>query len=312
MTESLDGVLNLLKPPGMTSHDVVDFVRRTLGVRRAGHTGTLDPGAAGVLPVCVGRATRVSEYLLGTDKTYRAVMVLGVITDTQDAQGHVVATADASGVTREAVEAALDEFRGPIRQVPPMVSAARHQGERLYRLARRGETVERAPRDVTVSSLTLADWRPGARARAVLDVTCSKGTYVRTLCHDLGQALGCGAHLDFLVRMRHGPFRQEESATLEELADTVREGDVARLLVTPAQALAFMPRIAVRGEEARRLTHGIAPLSRGAAELVFAGPIAGRLVRLCGPDDRLLAIARAYPDQRDPEMVAFRLEKVLV
>lgn len=312
MTESLDGVLNLLKPPGMTSHDVVDFVRRTLGVKRAGHTGTLDPGAAGVLPVCLGRATRVSEYLLGTDKAYRAVMVFGLTTDTQDAQGRVVTTADASGVTREAVEAALGGFRGLIRQVPPMVSAARHQGERLYRLARRGETVERVPRDVTVSALTLAEWYPGARPRVVLDITCSKGTYVRTLCHDLGQALGCGAYLDFLVRVRHGPFRQEESATLEELVDAVRQGGIARLLVEPGQALAFMPRVAVRGEEAHRLTHGVAPLPRSAAELVAAGPIAGRLVRLCGPDERLLAIARVYPDQRDSTLVAFKLEKVLV
>lgn len=312
MTESLDGVLNLLKPPGMTSHDVVDFVRRLMGIKRAGHTGTLDPGAAGVLPVCIGRATRISEYLLGSDKAYRAVMVLGVTTDTQDAQGRTVATADASGVTREALEAALCGFRGLIRQVPPMVSAARHQGERLYRLARRGELVERAPRDVTISTLTLVDWRPGKRPQAVLDITCSKGTYVRTLCHDLGQVVGCGAYLDFLVRVRHGPFRQEESATLEELADAVREGDAPRLVVPSAQALAFMPRVAVRGEEVHRLANGAAPLPRNAAELAAAGPIAGRLVRLCGPDGRLLAVARVYPDQRDPALVAFHIEKVLV
>lgn len=296
----------------MTSHDVVAFVRRLLGVKRAGHTGTLDPGAAGVLPVCIGRATRVSEYLLGTDKAYRAVMVLGVTTDSQDAQGRVVETADASGVTREDLEAVLGGFRGVIRQVPPMVSAARHQGERLYRLARRGEQVERAPRDVTVSTLTLVNWQPGERPQAVLDITCSKGTYVRTLCHDVGQALGCGAYLDFLVRMRHGPFRQEESVTLEELADAVREGDASSLVVSSSEALAFMPRVQVRGEEARRLGNGCAPLPRGAAELAAAGPIAGRLVRLCGPDGRLLAVARVYPDQREPSLVAFRLEKVLV
>lgn len=306
----MDGVLNLLKPPGMTSHDVVDFVRRTLGLRRVGHTGTLDPGAAGVLPVCLGRATRVSEYLLGCDKAYRAVMVLGVATDTHDAQGRVTAVADASGVTREDVERLLPRFRGVISQVPPMTSAARVGGERLYRLARAGKTVERPPRQITVYTLELVDWRPGPRPAAYLDVVCSKGTYVRTLCHDLGAALGCGAYLHFLVRTAQGPFRQEESVTLEELAGAAARGEVRRHLVPPAAALSFLPAVTLRPEEVRRVTHGQPPFPRGAGELAVAGPLAGRLVRLCAPAGDLVAVARAYPQPRGGG-VGFRLEKVL-
>lgn len=307
----MDGVLNLLKPPGMTSHDVVDFVRRTLGVRRAGHTGTLDPGAAGVLPVCVGRSTRVSEYLLGCDKAYRALMVLGVTTDSHDAQGRVLATADASGIGREDVERALAGFRGTILQVPPMISAARVGGERLYRLARQGRTVERQPREVTVSTLELVAWRPGPRPAAYLDIVCSKGTYVRTLCHDLGRVLGCGAYLHFLVRTAHGPFRQEDSVTLEELAEAAAQGQPERYLIPAARALSFLPGVTLRPEEARRVAHGMPPFPRGAAELAVSGPLAGRLVRLCSPAGDLVAIARAYPQHREGSLVGFRLEKVL-
>ncbi len=311
----MDGVLNLLKPPGMTSHDVVAFVRRTLGVKKAGHAGTLDPGAAGVLPVCVGRATRISEYLLGSDKAYRAVAVLGLATDTQDAAGRVLSEGDASGVTREALEAALARFRGTIRQAPPMVSAVKHRGERLYRLARRGETVERPARPVTVFSLELAVWRPGRRAVAVLDITCSKGTYVRTLCHDLGQALGCGAYLYFLVRLRHGPFALEGSVTLEEMAEAVRGGALGAILLPMSRALEALPQVAVSAEEARRLAHGVAPFPRPAGRISadsLAGPLAGRLVRVHGPLGELLAVARLYPEPRAPGQVAFKLEKVLI
>lgn len=308
----MDGVLNLLKPPGMTSHDVVDFVRKTMSLRRVGHTGTLDPGAAGVLPICLGRATRISEYLLGSDKTYRAVLVLGVETDTYDAQGRIMFRADASGIVRDDLEQALVHFRGIIEQVPPMVSAARHQGERLYRLARKGATVERLPRRVRVSRLDLVDWKPGERARAVLDIVCSKGTYVRNICHDLGKILGCGGYLDFLVRVRHGPFRQSESITLEELADAVIAGREGSIIVSMVDALSFLPRITLAGEEVRRVGHGQSPAARSAAVLAADGPATGRLVRLCAPDDSLVAVARVYPCPGEGTLLSFSLEKVLV
>lgn len=312
----MDGVINILKPPGMTSHDVVDLVRRILGVKRAGHTGTLDPGAAGVLPVCVGKATRVSEYLLGSDKGYRAVMVLGVATDSHDAQGRVEAVRDASGVQRSDLERVLEGFRGVIGQVPPMISAGKHEGERLYRLARRGVVVERAPRTITVMALELVSFQPGPRARAVLDIACSKGTYVRTLCHDIGQALGCGAYLDFLVRTRHGPFVQEEAVTLEELEQAAGAGTAGRLMMSPAAALAFLPKVTLRPAEATRLAHGVAPAPRSPAalpaELTAGGRPAGRLVRLCTADGTLAAVARVYPEPGAGGLLGFRLEKVLL
>lgn len=309
----VDGVFNLLKPPGMTSHDVVDYVRKLLGIKRAGHTGTLDPAAAGVLPICVGRATRVSEYLLGSDKAYRAVMVLGIATDTHDAQGRVVSESDASGVGIEELGEVLRRFRGVILQVPPMVSAARYQGERLYRLAMKGVTVERSPRPVNVISLEVADWRPGPRARVILDITCSKGTYVRTLCHDIGQALGCGAYLHFLVRTRHGPFELEGSSTLEELCSLVRSGDPHRVLIPLTDALSFMPQVVLRPEEIERVQNGGQPFPRQVWDIKgWEGKAIGaRPVRLVDAAGRLVGIARVEVEGERHPLVNLRLEKVL-
>lgn len=296
----------------MTSHDVVDFVRRLTGIKKAGHTGTLDPGAAGVLPICLGRATRLSEYILGSDKAYRAVMVLGITTDTQDAQGRVEAVRDSSAVTLVALEAVLDQFRGIILQVPPMVSAARHDGERLYRLARQGRTVERPARAVTIRSLDVVAWRAGSRAMAVLDIVCTKGTYVRAICHDVGQALGCGAYLDFLVRTRHGPFQLEDSVTLEELTDAAAAGAMDRFLLSPGRALAFLPQVILRDEEVRRLANGIPPAPRQAGEVSVPPPLAGRLIRLVTPRGDLLAVARLYPERTETALLGIHLEKVFV
>ncbi len=249
----MDGVLNLLKPPGMTSHDVVSFVRRTLRVKKVGHTGTLDPGVAGVLPICVGRATRLAEYVTGADKAYRAEITFGVTTDTQDGFGSVTGEQDASHLRKGDIAYALTRFQGEIEQVPPMVSAVKVGGKRLYELAREGRQVERKPRKVTIHRLQLLDFRPGPHPKAFVDVVCSKGTYIRTLAADLGEALQVGAHMSYLVRTRSGPFRLEDAYTLEELA-----AGEARLL-PPAEALGDMPRITVKGRAAERLRHGVAP-----------------------------------------------------
>ncbi len=294
----------MLKPPGMTSHDVVDFVRGLTGQRRVGHAGILDAGAAGVLPLCLGRATRISEYLLSSDKAYRCVLVLGVATDSYDQAGRVTRVTDASGITREAVEAVLPRFRGSVLQLPPMLSAVRFQGERLYHLARRGEEVSRTPREVKIYRLELLDWKPGIHPRALLEVECGKGAYMRALCHDLGEALGVGGYLHFLVRTRHGPFRLEEAVTLEELE---RDGVEAHLL-RPAAALSFLPRIGVWGEEARRLRHGLPPPPR---RVSGRPPEPGSLVCLVDPRGELLAVSRVYPDRLNPQLIRFRLEKVV-
>jgi tRNA pseudouridine55 synthase len=195
----------------MTSHDVVEAVRKLLGVRRVGHTGTLDPQATGVLPVCVGRATKIAQYLTQADKEYVLTLRLGIATDTQDAAGREISRVDDVRVSRAEVEAVLPRFTGTIRQVPPLFSAKRVGGERLYHLARRGQVVERTPVALTVHALELLGME-GTCVR--LRVHCSKGTYARALCDDIGRALGVGGHLQDLVRTRSGRFALAEALTL--------------------------------------------------------------------------------------------------
>jgi len=220
----MDGMLNLLKPPGMTSHDLVAFARRLFQVKRIGHSGTLDPGAAGVLVLGVGKATRLVEYLLDKPKAYRAELTLGITTDTQDAFGQILSTQEDFTLDCSLLEKNLAAFQGKIRQIPPMYSAVRHQGQKLYELARKGQEVERKEREVEIKTLKIlgfSDLSPQGLqfgAKITLEVECSKGTYIRTLCHDLGRRLGCGAYMSYLVRTRVGAFTLENSWTLEELA----------------------------------------------------------------------------------------------
>lgn len=210
----MDGVLVVDKPGGMTSHDVVDEVRKKLGTKRVGHAGTLDPDATGLLILGIGRATRFLAYAQSGPKRYLAEARFGITTSTQDASGEVVATSDAT-VIEDHVRAALEKFRGAIEQVPPMVSAVKVGGERLYRKARRGEEVDRAARSVMVYSLELTGFDP-AEQTAQLDITCSGGTYVRTLINDLGAALGTGAHMTALRRTETGGFSLSDAVALEE------------------------------------------------------------------------------------------------
>jgi tRNA pseudouridine55 synthase len=210
----MNGILLIDKPQGMTSHDVVRRVRRLLRTRRVGHTGTLDPLATGVLPVAVGEATRIVQFLMEGDKTYRAVLKLGEITTTQDAEGEVLERRPVEGITVEAVIAAARSFAGVIHQLPPMYSALKKDGVPLYRLARQGIEVERESREVRIDRLQILDVD---LPLVTLEVDCSKGTYVRTLCHDLGLALGTGAHLVALRRTRSGSFTEADCVKLEQL-----------------------------------------------------------------------------------------------
>ncbi len=242
----MDGVLNLLKPPGMTSHDVVDVVRRIAGLRRVGHTGTLDPGAAGVLVCCLGRATRLSEFLMEADKEYRVELRLGVRTSTGDAYGEVLPQPETPvarrPLTRSALEACLRRFTGDILQVPPMVSAIHHEGTRLYQLARRGAVVELQPRSVTVHRIEILRF-DRARSSALLDVACGKGTYIRKLCADIGDALGVGGYAHFMVRTRAGRFEIRDAMTLEELAAAASGGTLADVVMSMDEAVAHLPAI---------------------------------------------------------------------
>ncbi|MBI4537133.1 MAG: tRNA pseudouridine(55) synthase TruB [candidate division NC10 bacterium] len=282
----MHGVLNMNKPAGMTSHDVVDVVRRILGLQRVGHTGTLDPQATGVLPLCVGRATRIAQFLTQADKEYQMTLRLGITTDTLDAAGRETGRQPVE-VSREAVEALLPRFVGEIQQVPPLYSAKKVRGERLYRLARRGEDVPRDPVKVRVHSLTMLEFLPPL---VRLQVACSKGTYARTLCDDLGRALGCGGHLQDLVRIRSGRFTLESAVSPEALEACVREGRLGEALIPMAEALAHLPAVRLAPEAAARLLHGGAVAVGMVAQFPGDLPV-GSLVRVLGYRRQLLSVA---------------------
>ncbi len=244
------GFLNINKPLGLTSHDVVARVRRGLKIKKVGHAGTLDPLATGVLVLCLGSATRLSEYVMHTTKQYRAQVHLGVETTTYDAEGEITAQHDVSHLTRTDAERALRQFVGQIEQLPPMYSAIKQGGRKLYELARAGEVVERQPRKVEIMALDIVDWSP---PQVTVEVTCSAGTYIRSLAHDLGEALGVGAHLSGLVRTASGSFNLEDAIILDALLDNPNWTDY---LVPPAAALKHLPVIQCDEAALNHLTHG--------------------------------------------------------
>lgn len=217
----MDGILNINKPQDKTSFSIVAMVKRLSRERRVGHAGTLDPAATGVLPVCLGRGTRVTEFLVDATKEYHARIELGVATDTYDGSGQITQQGDPSGIDWPQIEAALDLFRGSIRQTPPMYSAVKHRGQPLYKLARAGITVERSSRPATIHRLELVSWQP---PMLTVEVVCGKGTYIRSLAHDLGQSLGCGAHLKSLIRTRCGFFDIKDAISIPQLEEAFRYG----------------------------------------------------------------------------------------
>ncbi|PKO23082.1 MAG: tRNA pseudouridine(55) synthase TruB [Chloroflexi bacterium HGW-Chloroflexi-1] len=247
------GILNLDKPTGWTSHDVVARVRRLLRQRGVGHAGTLDPLATGVLLVCVGQATRVVEYLMAGRKVYRAVARLGETSDTYDSDGAITATAPAPTLTRDDLDTALAPFVGSILQRPPAYSAVKQNGVPAYRRARRGQVVELAPRPVTIDHIDLLDWQP---PHLTIEVTCGPGAYIRSLTHDLGQSLGCGAVLTGLTRLRSGDFRLADAISLETLAEAAETGQVARYLHPLRSALADLTPVPVDPQTAAQIAHG--------------------------------------------------------
>jgi tRNA pseudouridine55 synthase len=249
---AISGVLVVDKPVGLTSHDVVQIIRKGTNIRRAGHTGTLDPRASGVLVVLIGPAVRLSEYVSASDKRYQAVMALGASTDTYDADGTVTSTSSVE-VTEKQFEEALTTFVGEIEQVPPPYSAVKVKGKKAYEMAREGEEVDLAPRKIKVYSLELLEWAP---PEVVVDVYCSSGTYVRSLAHDLGEKLGCGAHLVGLRRTKSGRFTLRDAVPLRKLREAFDTGNWYQFLIPAAEALSDWTSIELSHEQVESVRHG--------------------------------------------------------
>ncbi|MBI3988547.1 MAG: tRNA pseudouridine(55) synthase TruB [candidate division NC10 bacterium] len=282
------GVLNINKPAGITSHDVVDAVRKILAMRKIGHTGTLDPIATGVLPLCVGRATKIAQYLTQADKEYLITMRLGVTTDTLDADGKVLSQVEDFTVEQKKLQEIMQGFVGEIQQIPPLFSAKKVGGVRLYKLARQGGEVERKPITVKVYELQLLSYEPPF---VRFFVRCSKGTYARALCDDIGRALGCGAHLVSLVRTKSGPFDIKDALTLDQLKEQTRQGRLYETLISMDEALSYLPAIRVLPEMTRAILHG-AFIPASAVVSFPPGLTKGEVVRVLGYKKKLLSLAK--------------------
>ncbi|PZD93367.1 tRNA pseudouridine(55) synthase TruB [Paenibacillus sambharensis] len=253
----MDGILAVWKPAGWTSHDVVAKVRRLVKMKRIGHTGTLDPQVTGVLPLALGRSTRVVEYLQELPKAYEAVLQLGIATDTEDMTGTVTERLDHVDVTEEHVRQVVAGFIGEIEQVPPMYSAVRVGGKRLYELAREGQTVERKSRKVTIHEISLLDMDLQQQLPKIrFAVSCSKGTYIRTLCVDIGKKLGVPASMDSLVRTMSAGFTQEECLTLEQIEAMMASGELSSRLIPSDRALSYLRKAVTDSDHARRAMQG--------------------------------------------------------
>lgn len=264
----MDGILLVDKPPQMTSHDVVDVIRAKTGIQKVGHTGTLDPHATGLIILCIGKATRLADFLLSLDKTYEGVMRLGLVSDTHDLQGKIIEERTVPGVTEKKLKQVCKGFIGEIQQIPPMVSAIKVGGERLYKLARKGITIEREPRTIMVYEFTILKVNiPDVHFR----ISCSRGTYVRTICHDIGEKLGCGAVLAELRRTKIGKFRVEDAVELEKITGP----EIVEEHVVPMGEVLDFPKVTVNsvGEKmfakGRKLTPGqVLNMENGTSEWV--------------------------------------------
>jgi tRNA pseudouridine55 synthase len=296
------GLVLIDKPSGPTSFAIVQAVRRAVGVRRCGHTGTLDPFATGLLPVCLGQATRLARFITASVKVYRAVVNFGLATDTYDLTGRPHGERRPVQLSRETIEPLLASFEGVQKQVPPPFSAKKIDGQRSYRLARAGAAVVSNPVSVTVRRLSLLSL---SGERALIETEVESGTYIRSLANDLGERLGCGAHLEELRRIRVGPFGVEQAVSLEELEALAGSGRVGEALIAPLDALPQFPAVALSLAGAARASHG-APLAASAVEVDLARFARGENVRLVGPDGVLVAVAEVRDGELQPLVVLAR------
>lgn len=311
----MDGIINVLKPPGMTSFDVVAVLRALTGVRRIGHAGTLDPMAAGVLPVCIGSAAKAVEFLMDKDKRYIAELTLGITTDTQDTSGNIISVAEPCA-DDSAIYGAVSSFEGKYLQVPPMHSAVRVGGKRLYELAREGVEIERKQREVEIFSAKVLDIDRSDGCRILMDIHCSKGTYIRTLCADIGTRLGCGGCMSFLLRRRAGPFDISDAFTLEELSELKETGALHSALAGVDRVFESLAAYRLDAASEARFNNGM-PIPLYRAEL-FDGPKADQmqdksgLVRVYGSEGDFLALGVIADDERGPRLKVRKFFKIPV
>ncbi|ASS75599.1 tRNA pseudouridine(55) synthase TruB [Tumebacillus algifaecis] len=285
----MHGILVINKPAGMTSHQVVGRARRILGIKKIGHTGTLDPDVQGVLPICIGMATRVAEYLLDQTKAYRGEVTFGLSTTTQDASGEPIEAVDEVLLTAEQVRDAFAAFLGPIMQRPPAYSAIKIDGKRAYDLARKGADVEIPPREVTLYKLEIEEMQLDLpRPKVRFYVECSKGTYVRTLCHDLGVRLGVPAHMSSLLRTKSGPFDLSQALTFEEIEEHVKNGTIEEVLLPMQAALPHLPQNVIPEVLERRVDNG----RELTIKRQIPGATVGSLLRIESRTGKLLALYR--------------------
>ena len=299
----IDGVLLLNKDTGLTSNDALQRAKRLFFAKRAGHTGSLDPLATGVLPICFGEATKFSQYLLNADKRYSSTFRLGISTETSDCDGAIVEQKNANHVTLENIEALLPSFRGDIQQIPSMYSALKHQGKPLYKWAREGVTIPREPRTVTIYDYTVTDFREcGEHPEVDVEVHCSKGTYIRSLAEDLGQALGVGAHVSRLHRRMAGPFDEKDSVTLQALSDELGDGEPQNLdhhLLPTDAPVQRLPKLIISNEMGDFFQQGQAVMSTEAYRFAAEG---GK-VRVCLDNGQFLGVAELIDGQLAPKRV---------
>jgi len=306
----INGIINVYKEPGWTSSDVVVKLRHILGCRRVGHTGTLDPMASGVLPVCVGEATQLSDYITDKRKTYTAGFLPGLVTDTQDITGNVLQRQECN-VTLEQLQGVLEDFRGELMQVPPMYSALKVNGKKLYELAREGIEIERKARTVHFYEISILEVKlPLVR----MEVTCSKGTYIRTLCHDIGEKLGCHGCMEQLIRTRVGQFDRNGAHTLDEIAAIVGEGRLSEILVPVDEMFAALRSFATADDHAKKLAENGNPLKpaqiREIGETASGGDFAeDEEFRLYLDDGTFVGIYQYRPSQNLTRPVKLFLER---
>lgn len=312
MSYTQNNVVNLFKPSGPTSFDMVWSVRKILGVKKAGHIGTLDPIADGVLPICLNRSTRIIQFLSSLQKTYRATLELGSETDTQDATGRVISTNDPSLINEAKMKQVFQTFVGEQDQVPPMYSAKKKNGIPLYKLARNGINIHRDPVKIVVYSI---DFIKKERNQVIFEVRCSSGTYIRTLSHDIGKKLGCCAHMVRLTRTKVGLFSMGSTMTLEELKTAHKEGSLSRKLLHLEEVLNFLPTVRVKEEYLKSISHGVA-LSKCFLEALPDRFEPGHYFRVLGSNDKILAVVEPVVDQDKlseltAEDVVFKAKRVL-